>query len=125
MTRNRLAPLASIVAFAALFVPSAQAKFRLSMTTEPERPVARNITRIVMRVDINLAREHGIRLFIVGPWRKNLGQANFEVRLVRVAPRALRGYVRFPYAGRWHLSVPASAASGAGIDLWVRVCPPT
>lgn len=124
MTRNRLAPLASIVVFAALFVPSAQAKFRLSMTTEPERPIARNITRIVMRTDINLTQEHGIRLFVVGPWRKNLGQANFEVRLVRVAQRGLRGYIRFPYAGRWHLNVPPSAASGAGIDLWVRVRPP-
>jgi hypothetical protein len=123
-TRSRWAPLASIVVLATLFVPSAQAKLRLSMTTEPERPIARDITRIEMRTDSNLTQEYGIRLFVVGPWRKSLGQASFEVRLVRIAQRRLRGHIRFPHAGRWHLSVPASAASGAGLDRWVRVLPP-
>jgi hypothetical protein len=76
-----------------------------------------------MRTDIALRREHGIRLFAVGPWRKNLGQAFFEIQLVRIAPRTLTGRVRFPYPGRWHLNVPPSGASPP-VDLWVKVRPP-
>jgi hypothetical protein len=115
--------LLAISASAALLVPSAEAKFRLSITMEPARPTARSGARVVMRTDIALPRKHGIRLFAVGPWRKNLGQAFFEIRLVRIAPRTLTGRVRFPYPGRWHLDVPPSGASPP-VDLWVKVRPP-
>jgi hypothetical protein len=120
VTRNRAAPLAIIAASAALLVPSAQAKFGLVVTVEPARPVARSPVRVVMRSDIVLAREHGIRLFAVGPWRKDLGQAFFEIRLTRTGPRALSGRVRFPYPGRWHLNAPPPGASPP-VDLWVIV----
>jgi hypothetical protein len=124
VTRNRLAPLAIIAASGALLVPSAEAKFGLVVTVEPARPIARSPVRVVMRSDIALARDHGIRLFAVGPWRNNLGQAFFEVRLTRTAPRALSGRVRFPYPGRWHLNVPPSGASPP-VDLWVTVRRPS
>jgi hypothetical protein len=122
MRRNRLAPLTVVAAVAVLLIPSADAKFRISVTTEPARPIAGSPTRVIMRTEIALAREHGIRLFAVGPWRKTLGQASFEIRLVRIAPRTLMASVRFPYPGRWHLDVPASAASPP-LDRWVRVRP--
>jgi hypothetical protein len=124
MKRGLLPVLAIMSAAAALLVPSAAAKFRLSVMMEPARPTARNGARVFVRTDIDLPREHGIRLYAVGPWRKNLGQASFEIRLVRIAPRTVIGRVRFPYAGRWHLNVPPSGASPPA-DLWVRVRPPS
>ena len=108
---------------ATLLIPSAEAKFGLSITIEPARPTARSGARVFVRTDVDLWREHGIRLYAVGPWRTNFGQAFFEIRLVRIAPRTLTGRVRFPYAGRWHLNVPPPGASPS-VDLWVRVRPP-
>jgi hypothetical protein len=123
MKQGLLPFLAVISISAALLAPAAEAKFRLSVTMEPARPAARSGARVVMRTDIDLPTEHGIRLFAVGPWRKNLGQAFFEIRLMQIAPRTLTGRVRFPYPGRWHLNVPPSGASPP-VDLWVRVRPP-
>jgi hypothetical protein len=123
MSRDRLALITAIGATAVLVIPSAEAKFRLSLALAPTRPAAQSLTRVNVRADIALAREHGILLVAVGPWRRNRGQAIFYPRLVRIGPRALRGSIRFPYPGRWHLNIPPSATSGAGIDLWVRVRP--
>jgi hypothetical protein len=103
-------------------MPSAEAKFRMTVTIEPARPMAGSLARVIVRTDIPLARQHGIRLSAVGPWRKSLGQAFFEIRLVRTGPRTLRGSVRFPYPGRWHLDVPPSGASPP-FDRWVRIRP--
>jgi hypothetical protein len=122
MRRNRRASLAVVAAVAVLLIPSADAKFRMTVTIEPERPIARSSTRVIMRADIPLAREHGIRLYAVGPWRMTTGQAFFEIRLVRIDPHTLRGRVKFPYPGRWHLSVPPPGASPP-FDRWVRVRP--
>lgn len=119
--RRALLPLAVGAASATLLVPSAEAKFRLSVTVEPAQPTARSGARVVVRTDIDLPRGHGIRLFAVGPWRRNLGQAFFEIRLVRIVPSTLAGRVRFPYPGRWHLNVPPSGVPP--VDLWVRVRP--
>jgi hypothetical protein len=121
MSRNRLAPL-TVTAVAVLLIPSAEAKLRMSVTIDPARPVAGSPARVIMRTDVPLAKEHRIRLHAVGPWRKNIGQAFFEVRLVRIGPRTLRGSVRFPYPGRWHLNVPAARASPP-LDRWVGVRP--
>jgi hypothetical protein len=123
MKRGLFPLLAIISVSAALVVPSAEAKFRLSVTMEPARPTARSGARVLLRTDIDLPRKHGIRLFAVGPWRKNLGQAFFEIRLMRIAPRTLTGRVRFPHPGRWHLNVPPPGASPY-VDLWVSVRPP-
>lgn len=121
--RHRLLPVGLIVAaIAALLVLSADAKFRISTTIQPTHPVTGRPARLIVRTEIALAKEHGIRLYAVGPWRRTSGQATFEVRLVRTGPRMVAGTIRFPYAGRWHLSVPASAASPP-VDLWVRVRP--
>jgi hypothetical protein len=123
MTRSLLPLVAIIGAGGALLVPSADAKFRLSITLEPARPTARSAAHVVVRTDIDLPKAHGIRLMAVGPWRDDLGQAVFEIRLVRTATRTLTGRVRFPYPGRWILNVPPSGASPPAAR-WVRVRPP-
>jgi hypothetical protein len=118
---TRAVPLAAVVgASGLLLAPPAAAKFGLSIATEPSRPVARSGARVIVRTDIDVPRKHGIRLTAVGPWRRKLGQAVIEIRLVWTGPRTLTGRVRFPYAGRWHLDVPASAASPPAW-LFVRV----
>jgi hypothetical protein len=123
MGRNRLVPLAVVAAVACLIVPLADAKFRMWVTVSPARPAAGNSASVIMRTDVAVPRRHGIRLYAVGPYRTGVGQAFFEVTLVRTRPAVLRGSVVFPYRGRWHLNVPPSAASGAGFDKWVRVRP--
>lgn len=119
--RNLLSSLA-VAALTVVLIPSAEAKFRIAVTIEPARPVAGSPTRVIMRTEIRLARDHGIRLYAVGPWRENLGQASLEIRLVRIDPHTIRGKVRFPYPGRWLLSVPPSSASPP-IDRWLKVRP--
>jgi hypothetical protein len=112
--RPSLRPLLAVAgASGILLVPSAAAKSGLFVTIEPARPTARADTRVVIRSDVDPPTAHGIRLYAVGPWRRNLGQAFFEIRLTRVAPRTLTGRVRFPYPGRWQLSIPPPAASPA------------
>ena len=120
MKRGSLLLVAIVSAGAALLIPSAEAKSGLWVTIEPARPIARSEARVYLQTDVDLRRDHGIRMYAVGPWRKNLGQAFFEIRLVRTARRTLMGRVRFPYAGLWHLSVPPPGASPS-IALPVRV----
>jgi hypothetical protein len=120
--KRRLLSLLAIGASAVLLVPAAEAKFRLTVTVEPARPIVRSSARVVLRTDVDLPREHRIRLFAVGPWRKDVGQAFFEIRLVRVSPRMRTGRVRFPYPGRWRLSAPPPGASPS-FDRWVIVRP--
>jgi hypothetical protein len=113
---------AVVAAVALLFAPSAEAKFRMTLTLEPGRPVARATARLTLRTDVALARPHGIRLFAVGPWRAQSGQGSFEVKLRRAGPRTLEANVRFPYPGRWHLDVPPSGAT-ARFAWWTNVRP--
>jgi hypothetical protein len=120
MRRSRRASLTVVAAVAVLLIPSADAKFLITVTFEPERPIARSATRVILRADSPLAREHGIRLYAVGPWRMTTGQPVLEIRLVRIDPHTLRGSVKFPYPGRWHLSVPPASPP---FDHWVRVKP--
>jgi hypothetical protein len=110
------ATVAAALTAAALVVPAADAKFRLSVVVEPQRPTAGVPARVVMRSHVDLPSAHAIRLFAVGPWRRNGGQGYFEVRLARRSPRVLTGRARFPYAGRWHLNAPSPP-----VDLWVTV----
>jgi hypothetical protein len=105
---------------ALLVVPASEAKFRITLVVRPQAPMAGVQALILVRTDVALPRPHGIRLSAVGPWRTRTGQALLEVRLRRSGSRELRGNIRFPYPGRWHLDIPASAASPP-FDTWVRV----
>jgi hypothetical protein len=124
MCRRRLAPLTIAAAIAVLVAPSADAKPRISVAIEPARPTAGSPARVIVRTEMALPKQHGIRLHAVGPWRNESGQAFLEVRLVRIGQHALRGTVRFPYRGRWHLNVHVSRAWHP-VDWWVRVRPRT
>jgi hypothetical protein len=114
----------AVLVTAALTALPAEGKFRMTLRLEPARPVAGNPARVTIRADEVFARDHGIRLQAVGPWRDSLGQALIEIRLRRVSPNRLQGSVRFPHAGRWHLDIPASSASPP-FDRWVSVQPRT
>jgi hypothetical protein len=129
MSRSRVTTLAVLAAAALVVTSGVEAKFDISLTVEPSRPIAGDPTRVIMRTEVVLPRKHGMRLNAVGPWRDELGQAFFEPRLVRIGPRAFRAKIRFPYAGRWRLIVPNWGAPGsaypAPVDRVVRVRPRT
>jgi hypothetical protein len=123
MTPRRLTFLGAVaLVVAGLGAVPADGKFRMTLKLEPARPVAGDPARVTIRTDEALPMKHGIRLHAVGPWRTRYGQALVEIRLRRLSPTTLQGAVRFPYAGRWHLDIPASLASPP-LDRWVRVRP--
>jgi hypothetical protein len=103
--------IGAIAVLAIVASPAADAKFRLTVSVEPARPVVGAIARLSVRTDVALARRHGIRLQAVGPWQDDAGQTLLEVRLRRIDRDTLVGTVRFPYAGRWRLDIPPSSAS--------------
>ena len=120
MRANGVTGLVAVAAAALFLTSSAEAKFSLSVAVEPARPVAGQLARTTIRTGIVLPSEHGLQLHAVGPWRARFGQAFFDVRLVRIGPRAFRAKVRFPYAGRWRLVV----AGTSPLVAWpVRVRP--
>jgi hypothetical protein len=127
MGRTRVTTLTVLATAAFVLTAGAEAKFDISLTVEPSRPIAGDPTRVTMRTGVVLPTKHGMRLNAVGPWRDELGQAFVELRLVRIGPRAFRAKIRFPYAGRWRLIVPNWGAPGsaypAPVDRVVRVRP--
>jgi hypothetical protein len=125
MNRSRVTTVAVLAAAALVLTPAVEAKFDISITVEPSRPIAGDPVRVTMRTGVVLPKKHGMRLNAVGPWRDEFGQGFFDVRLVRIGPQAFRAKIRFPYAGRWRLIVPNGGAPGsawpAPVDQPVRV----
>jgi hypothetical protein len=125
MNRSHVTTLAALAAATLLLTPSAEAKFDISLTVEPSRPIAGEPVRVTMRTGVVLPKKHGMRLNAVGPWRDEFGQGFFDVRLLRIGPQTFRAKIRFPYAGRWRLIVPNWGAPGsawpAPVDKPVRV----
>ena len=74
MHPRRLPFLLGLAMLAALLVPSADAKFRVSTTIVPARPIAGSPARLILQPEIAVARKHGIRLFAVAPWRSGTGR---------------------------------------------------
>jgi hypothetical protein len=129
MRTGQVTTIAVATAVALLLMPSAEAKFSISLTVEPVRPMVGQSARVTMRTGVVLPRKHGMRLNAVGPWHEQFGQAFVDVKLVRIGPRAFRANLRFPYAGRWRLIVPNWGAPGSAypppVDRPVRVRPRT
>jgi hypothetical protein len=127
MNRSHVTTLAALAAATLLLTPAAEAKFDISLTVEPSRPIAGEPVRVMMWTGVVRPKKHGMRLNAVGPWRDEFGQGFFDVRLVRIGPQAFRAKIRFPYAGRWRLIVPNWGAPGsawpAPVDKPVRVRP--
>lgn len=107
---NKLALVAALAlaAAAAAFVsvPSAGAKFSISLNVEPAQPWVKRPARVVARTGITLPKDHGLQLHVVGPGRARYETAVFYFRLRRIGPRAFGATVRFPRGGSWRLIVP-------------------
>jgi hypothetical protein len=105
---RRLTLLTALAAAAAALVgvPSAGAKFSISLRVEPAQPWAKQPVRVIARTGIELPKDHGLQLHVVGPGRAGYDTAVFYLRLRRIGPRAFKATVRFPRGGRWQLIVP-------------------
>jgi hypothetical protein len=100
--------LALLLAAAAALVsvPSAGAKFSMSLTVKPAQPWVKQPARVIVRTGIMLAKDHGLQLHVVGPGRLRYETAVFYFRLRRIGPSAFGATVRFPRGGRWRVIVP-------------------
>jgi hypothetical protein len=105
--------LVTVSAAALVSVPSAGAKFSISLTVDPARPRVKQPARVIARTGITLPKEHGLQLHVVGLGRDRYDTAVFYFRLRRIGPRAFGATVRFPRGGRWRLIVPNWNAQGS------------
>ena len=76
MKRSRVTTLAALASGTLLLTPAAEAKFDISLTVEPSRPIAGEPIRVTMRTGVVLPKKHGMRLNAVGPWREESGRAS-------------------------------------------------
>jgi hypothetical protein len=125
-----------------VLVPSAAAKFRISLVLGKGSPAVGQPLTVSLRTDTTLPAEHSLRLIAVAPGRirydvvgaitgaSSLANARiprdgFEVELVRVRADRWRGIVSFPRRGRWQLVVPNWGPDGFAIPpplvRWVVV----
>ena len=100
-------------AAAVVSVPSAGAKFSISLTVEPGQPWVKRPARVIVRTGVELPKNHRLRLHVVGPGRARYDTAVLYFRLRRIGPRAFGAMVRFPRGGRWRLIVPNWNAEGS------------
>jgi hypothetical protein len=125
-----------------VLVPSAAAKFRMTVVLGKGSPPVGQPLTVSLRTDTPLPAEHRLRLIAVAPGRlrydvvgtitgaSSLANASiprdgFEVELVRVRGDRWRGIVSFPSRGRWQLVVPNWGPDGFAIPpplvRWVVV----
>ncbi len=117
------------LAAALVLVPTAGAKFRMTMTLGDSTPRAGHAFTVVVRTERSLPENDWLRLIAVAPGASlydvigvvtgdsSLAQANiphdgFEIKLVRTAPNRWRAFARLPRAGRWRLVVPNGTHAG-------------
>ena len=124
---KRLMVLAGVAGVALLSAAPAEAKFRITLTVEPAHVWAKQPARILIHTSRVLARKHGLRLNVVGPYYASTGNPYFEPRLRRTGPKTYTATVRFPRGGLWRLIVPNWGAPGSAspppVDRRVRVQP--
>jgi hypothetical protein len=113
MRARHATALAALGAITLVSTPAADAKFSVSLTAAPARPVVGQPVEVVVRTGVVLPRSHRMWLTAVGPWRDAFGQTFVDRRLMRIGPRAFTATVRLPYAGRWHLIAPSWGGPGA------------
>jgi hypothetical protein len=123
MGRYRAPTFGLLAVAATLVIPAAEAKFRVTLSFKPVRPVVRQPARLTMRTDVVLPRGQSISVVAVGPWRKNAGQRILDVPLVRTGARRFDVRLRFPYPGKWRLQM-VSEAGLPPIGRLVKVRPP-
>jgi hypothetical protein len=106
MRQLSLGTALALAAAALVIVPSAGAKFRISLAVEPAQPWAKRPARVIVRTGMTLPRNHGLELHVVGPGSARYDTAVSYYRLRRIGPKAFAARVRFPRGGRWRLIVP-------------------
>ena len=122
------ARLLMVAAAAALcVVPSAGAKFKMSLALGDSTPKVGQPVTVVLRAGVDL--DYNLKLIAVAPgrsWydvvgkitgdssraRASIPRDGFEVPVVRVAPNRWRALVKFPRAGKWRLLIPNGAPVG-------------
>jgi hypothetical protein len=114
-----------LAAAAAVIVPSAAAKGRISLVLGVGHPTTAQTVRATLRVDFRTEPDQNLRLFAVAPGSElnvvvralDGGEAlkprlGFAVGLTRTGVSSWRGSARFPRAGRWLLVVPNGPTQG-------------
>lgn len=108
-------------------VPSAGAKFPMSLTLGDSTPSVGQPITVVLRAGVDL--DYDLKLIAVAPGKKlynvvgvvtgdsSLARAQiprdgFAVPVRRTAPNRWRAYVTFPRAGKWRLVIPNGAPVG-------------
>lgn len=131
----RMRTLLAALLLAMVVVPAASAKGRLTISISDGTPRAGQAFTVTVRTGWTVPHNDWLRLITVAPGQywydvvgrvtgdSSLATANiphdgFEVKLIRVAPRAWRAVVKLPRPGRWRLVVPN------GTHLGFMVPPP-
>src|SRR4051812_20283055 len=108
---------------AAIAVPSAAAKGRITVAVADRTPAVGQAFAVEVRTDYVVPANDWLRLIAVAPgkgWydivvtvtsdssrtRAKIPHDGFEIRLDRVAPKHWRAAVRLPRPGRWRLVLP-------------------
>jgi hypothetical protein len=129
----------AVVVGALVLVPSAGAKFRMSLALRPARPAVAQPVELALRTEVELSEDQTMRLLAVAPGvqlysalgrldgRPRLDRRHgFLVPLARTAPDAWEATIQFPRRGGWRLVVPNWGAPGYAIppplvrQVWVR-----
>jgi hypothetical protein len=106
MKRLAFLPLALTAVVAGAAATSAEAKFGMTLTVQPNPLWAKQPATVVVRTGIVLARDHGLDLHVVGQGRTRGETRIFYPRLRRTGPKEFTAIVRFPRGGTWRLIVP-------------------
>lgn len=132
----RVRTLVLALILAAIAVPSASAKGRLTISISDRTPRAGQAFTVTVRTGWVVPANDWLRLITIAPgeyWYDVVGKVTgdsslataqiphdgFEVKLHRIASRTWRATVRLPRPGRWRLVVPN------GTHLGFMVPPPT
>jgi hypothetical protein len=130
--RLRIVLLGLMLATALVTVPTAAAKFKMTLVLGKGSPAAGQPFTVSLRTEIELPPEHELMLVAVAPGRSrysvigtvtgasSLADATvprdgFEIELTRVRPDRWRGIALLPRKGRWQLVVPNWVANGFAI----------
>ncbi len=117
---------------ALIAVPTAAAKFRMTLVLGKSSPAAGQPFTVSLRTDVELPAEHDLLLVAVAPGRIRsdvLGAVTgasslttavvprdgFAIELHRVRADRWRGIARLPRKGRWQLVVPNWGPEGYAI----------
>jgi hypothetical protein len=121
--RLRLLLVGLVLTVVLVAVPTAAAKFRITLALGKSSPAAGQPFTVSLRTDVELPPDHDILLVAVAPGRLRqdvlgavtgasrlttavIPRDGFAIELHRVRADRWRGIARLPSKGRWQLVVP-------------------